>query len=235
MPPPRKNSRRLARPMLSSPTPPSAPSTTALDTPAWAAGRQALIPPSFTISATCQGMGKIIQEPCPKCKGEGRVMRERNIEVKVPAGVEDGTRIRYSGQGEAGLHNGPAGDLYVVIKVEEHQFFEREGKDLYCLIPISFTQAALGTELQVPTLDGEHRLKIPEGTQTGTSFRLRNKGMPVVSGAGKGDLFVEIRVETPKRLSKQQKEILQQLAGATAVENKPERRTLFSKVKDIFG
>jgi len=162
-------------------------------------------------------------------------MRERNIEVKVPAGVEDGTRIRYSGQGEAGLHNGPAGDLYVVIKVEEHQFFEREGKDLYCLIPISFTQAALGTELQVPTLDGEHRLKIPEGTQTGTSFRLRNKGMPVVNGAGKGDLFVEIRVETPKRLSKQQKEILQQLASATAVENKPERGTLFSKVKDIFG
>ncbi len=192
----------------------------------------------FSIARTCpacQGVGKVIQEPCPKCKGEGRLMRERNIEVKIPAGVEDGTRIRYSGQGEAGLHNGPAGDLYVVIKVEEHQFFEREGKDLYCLIPISFTQAALGTELQVPTLDGEHRLKIPEGTQTGTSFRLRNKGMPVVSGAGKGDLFVEIRVETPKRLSKQQKEILQQLAGATAVENKPERRTLFSKVKDIFG
>jgi len=192
----------------------------------------------FSISRpcpTCQGTGTVITEPCPKCKGEGRVLKEKTIQVKVPAGVEDGTRIRYSGQGEAGTYGGPAGDLYIVLHVKEHPFFEREGHDLHCVVPISFSQAALGTEIQIPTLDGEHTLKIPEGTQPGTVFRIRSKGVPVLNGHGKGDLFVEAKVQTPTRLTKRQKELLQELDGTIRVENKPQRRTLLSKVKDIFG
>jgi molecular chaperone DnaJ len=177
----------------------------------------------------------VITDPCPKCKGEGRVLRQRTIDAKVPAGVEDGTRIRFAGLGEAGTFGGPAGDLYVVLHVKEHSFFEREGNDLYCLIPISLTQAALGTEIIVPTLEGEHTLRIPEGTQSGTTLRIRNKGVPVLNGHGKGDLFVEVRVQTPSKLTKRQRELLQELDGITRVENKPQRRTLLGKVKDIFG
>jgi molecular chaperone DnaJ len=184
---------------------------------------------------TCQGTGSVITDPCPKCKGEGRVLRQRTIDAKVPAGVEDGTRIRFAGLGEAGTFGGPAGDLYVVLHVKEHSFFEREGNDLYCLIPISLTQAALGTEIIVPTLEGEHTLRIPEGTQSGTTLRIRNKGVPVLNGHGKGDLFVEVRVQTPSKLTKRQRELLQELDGITRVENKPQRRTLLGKVKDIFG
>jgi len=184
---------------------------------------------------TCQGTGSVITDPCAKCKGEGRILRQRTVDAKVPAGVEDGTRIRFSGLGEAGLFGGPAGDLYVVLHVKEHSFFEREGNDLYCVIPISYTQAALGTELKVPTLDGDHALKIPEGTQSGTTLRIRNKGVPVLNGHGKGDLFVEVRVQTPSKLSKRQRELLLELDGLTSVENKPQRRTLMSKVKEIFG
>jgi molecular chaperone DnaJ len=184
---------------------------------------------------TCQGTGSVITDPCPKCKGEGRVLRQRTIDAKVPAGVEDGTRIRFAGLGEAGTFGGPAGDLYVVLHVKEHSFFEREGNDLYCVMPISFTQAALGTEIVVPTLEGEHTLKIPEGTQSGTTLRIRNKGVPVLNGHGKGDLFVEVRVQTPSKLTKRQRELLQELDGITHVENKPQRRTLLGKVKDIFG
>ena len=139
----------------------------------------------------------MITDPCPKCKGEGRLLRERVVETKVPAGVEDGTRIRFRGLGEAGAFGGPAGDLYVVLHVKEHAFFEREGNDLHCVVPISFPQAALGTEIMVPTLEGEHKLKVPEGTQSGTSFRIRGKGVPVLNGHGKGDLFVEVRIQTP--------------------------------------
>jgi molecular chaperone DnaJ len=177
----------------------------------------------------------MITDPCPKCKAEGRVLRQRTVDAKVPAGVEDGTRIRFSGLGEAGGHGGPPGDLYVVLHVKEHAFFEREGNDLHCVIPISVTQAALGTEIRVPTLEGEHTLKVPDGTQSGTTMRIRGKGVPVLNGHGKGDLFVEVRVQTPTKLNKRQRELLQELEGMTRVENKPQRRTLLGKVKDIFG
>ena len=185
--------------------------------------------------STCQGTGSVITDPCPKCKGEGRVLRQRSVDTKVPAGVEDGTRIRYAGLGEAGYFGGPAGDLYIVLHVKEHPFFEREGNDLHCVIPISFTQAALGTEIKVPTMDGEHNLKIPDATQSGTTFRIRNKGVPVLNGHGKGDLFVEVRVQTPGKLNKRQRELLQELDGLGQVENRPQRRTLLGKVKDMFG
>jgi molecular chaperone DnaJ len=185
--------------------------------------------------STCQGAGSVITDPCPKCKGEGRILRQRTVDAKVPAGVEDGTRIRYAGLGEAGYFGGPAGDLYVVLHVKEHQFFEREGNDLRCVIPISFTQAALGAEIRVPTLEGDHTLMIPEGTQSGTTFRIRNKGVPVLNGHGKGDLFVEVRVQTPGRLNKRQRELLQELDSIARVENRPQRRSLLGKVKDIFG
>ncbi len=184
---------------------------------------------------TCQGAGSVITDPCPKCKGEGRLLRERVVETKVPAGVEDGTRIRFSGLGEAGAFGGPAGDLYVVLHVKEHAFFEREGNDLHCVVPISFPQAALGTEIIVPTLEGEHRLKIPEGTQSGTSFRVRNKGVPVLNGHGKGDLYVEVRIQTPGKLGKRQRELLAELGQLSPVENTPQHRSLLGRVKDMFA
>jgi len=155
--------------------------------------------------------------------------------LKVPAGVEDGTRIRYSELGDVGVHGGRYGDLYVVLHVKEHPFFLREGKDLYCVLPISYAQAALGAEVKVPTLDGEHLLKIPEGTQSGKELHIRGKGVPVLNGHGKGDLVVRVVVQTPSRLSKRERELLQELDAVSRVENKPERPTLLSKVKDIFG
>ncbi len=185
--------------------------------------------------STCQGRGTVVTDPCLKCKGDGRNLREAVINVKVPAGVEDGTRIRFGAQGEAGAHGGPAGDLYVVLHVKEHPFFEREGNDLHCAIPISFTQAALGTEIEVPTLEGPHMLKVPEGTQSGAVFRIRHRGVPVVNGRGKGDLFVVVKVKTPSRLTRRQRELLEELAASAEIDNRPERRTLLSKVKDIFG
>ncbi len=191
----------------------------------------------FSISRTCptcQGTGSVITDPCPKCKGEGRVLRERTVEAKVPAGVEDGTRIRFGGLGEAGAFGGPAGDLYVVLHVKEHPFFEREGNDIYCVVPISVPQAAMGVEIMVPTLEGEHKLKIPEGTQSGTSFRIKGKGVPVLNSHGKGDLFVEVRVQTPAKLNKRQRELLAELAQLTPVENKPQRRSLLGRMKDMF-
>lgn len=184
---------------------------------------------------TCQGVGSVITDPCPKCKGQGRVVRQKTVEVKIPAGVENGTRIRFSGYGEAGAYGGPAGDLYVVLHVKEHAFFEREGTDLHCVIPISYAQAALGTEIEVPTLDGSHNLKVPEGVQSGTTLRIRGKGVPVLNGHGKGDLFVEVRVQTPNKLNKRQRELLQELDTLSRVENRPQRRSLLGKVKDIFG
>jgi molecular chaperone DnaJ len=192
----------------------------------------------FSIARTCpncQGAGSVISDPCTMCRGEGRVVQQKTIDAKIPAGVEDGTRIRFSGLGEAGIHGGPPGDLYVVLNVKEHAFFERQGNDLYCTVPISFTQASLGTEIQVPTLESEHTLKIPEGTQSGAILKIRNKGVPVLNGHGKGDLFVEVRVQTPTKLSKRQRELLQELQGITQVENKPERRTLLGKMKEMFS
>jgi molecular chaperone DnaJ len=191
----------------------------------------------FSIARTCpacQGAGSVISDPCAHCRGEGRVVQQKTIDAKIPAGVEDGTRIRFSGVGEAGIHGGPAGDLYVVLHVSEHPFYEREGNDLYCVVPISFSQAALGTEIKVPTLESEQTLKVPEGTQSGTMIKLRGKGVPVLNGHGKGDLFVEVRVQTPGKLTKRQRELLQELQGLTAVENKPERRSILGKVKDMF-
>ncbi len=184
---------------------------------------------------TCQGAGTVITDPCPKCKGEGRVLRQKTVDAKIPAGVEDGTRIRFSGLGEAGTLGGPPGDLYLVLQVKEHPLFDREGSDLHCVLPVSFAQAALGTEIQVPTLDGQHNLKIPEGTQSGTTVRIRGKGVPVLNGHGRGDLFVEIRVQTPTKLNRQQRELLQELESSSRVENRPQRRTLLGKVKDIFS
>ncbi len=182
---------------------------------------------------TCQGTGRVISDPCPKCKGEARIMRESTVEVTVPAGVEDGNRLRYQGQGDHGP--GGAGDLYVVLHVKAHPFFERDNKDLYCAVPISFSQAALGTEIMIPTLEGEHKLKIPEGTQSGTTFRIRGKGVPVLQSSGKGDLFVQVRVQTPSRLSRRQRELLEELGGASPMDNKPQPRSLLDKVKEIFG
>ena len=183
----------------------------------------------------CHGLGQVITDPCTQCKGDGRVLRQRTLDVKVPAGVEDGTRMRFSGRGDAGVHGGSAGDLYLVLHVKEHPFFEREGNNLYCEVPISFAQAALGADLKIPTLEGEHLLKVPEGAQSGTSFRIRSKGVPVLNGRGKGDLFVELKVQTPGKLTKRQRELLQELESAHPVDNKPQRRSLLGKVKDMIA
>ena len=191
----------------------------------------------FSVARTCpvcQGTGTMIENPCPKCRGQRLVNRTHTLQVKVPPGVENGTRILYSGHGDAGLDGGPAGDVYVVLHVSEHSFFEREGKDLHCAIPISFTQAALGTSVKIPTLDGETTLEIPEGTQTGTSFRMRKKGMPVLNSSGRGDLFVEVKVATPEKLTRQQRELMEQLAATLGQENQPQKRGLLNKMKDIF-
>jgi len=185
---------------------------------------------------TCHGQGRVISDPCGKCKGESRVMKEHMIDVSVPAGVEDGTRIRYQEQGDVGPNGGPPGDLYVVLEVKPHPFFEREGRDLHCSIPISFSQAAMGAEIVIPTLDGgEHKLKIQEGTQSGTTFRIRGKGVPALQSSGKGDMYVKVRVETPRKLTKRQRELMTELGETFNVDNKPEPRSLFEKVKDIFG
>ncbi len=185
--------------------------------------------------STCGGSGKLIVDPCNQCRGQGRINRERTVTVKVPAGVEEGARILYSGEGEAGVFGGPPGDLYVVLHAKEHSFFEREGKNLYCVVPISFPQAALGAEIQVPTLENDQTLKIPEGTQTGATFKLKNQGVPVLNGRGRGDLFVEVKVQTPSKLSKRQRELMQELHTTVSVENKPVSRSLLNKVKEIFG
>jgi molecular chaperone DnaJ len=184
---------------------------------------------------TCQGTGSVVIDPCLKCKGEGRVLRRRTVEAKVPAGVEDGTRIRFAGGGEVGQFGGPAGDLYVVLHVKEHPFFEREGNDLHCVVPISITQAAVGAEIEVPTMEGQHTLKVPDGTQPGSTFRIRNKGVPVLNGHGKGDLYVQVRVQIPTKLNKRQRELLQELESTTKVDNQPLLRSLLGKMKDIFG
>jgi len=192
----------------------------------------------FSVARTCpvcSGTGSVVRNPCKICRGDARITREHKIMVKVPAGVESDTRIRYSGEGDAGRFGGPAGDFYVVLDVKPHKFFEREGDDLHCVIPVSFPQAALGTELDVETLEGVETLKIPEGTQSGRAFKLRGKGVPHLNSHGKGDLIVEVRVQTPSKMSKQQKELMKQLSETMTVENTPTARGLFGKVKDIFS
>ena len=194
----------------------------------------------FTITRTCpacQGAGQIIRERCLECRGNGRVEREKIIELRIPPGVDSGTRLRVTGEGEQGPNGGPPGDLYVVLDVKEHQFFERRGADLYCTIPLSVAQAALGTELQVPGLGGEEKLKIPEGTQSDAVFRIKGKGLPKPRGGGKGDLYYHVRVLTPTKLTREQRKLLEQLGTSLKVENKPADRnsSIFEKVKDIFG
>jgi molecular chaperone DnaJ len=194
----------------------------------------------FTITRTCpscQGAGQIIKERCPDCRGQGRIERDKTIDLRIPAGVDTGTRLRVPGEGEAGANGGPSGDLYVVLDVKEHSFFERRGPDLYCTIPVSIAQAALGTDLPVPGLNGEERLKIPEGTQSGAVFRIKGRGLPDPRGGGKGDLYYHVRVMTPSKLTREQRKIMEQLGATLKVDNKPAERgsSFFDKVKDIFG
>ncbi|XOV85968.1 MAG: molecular chaperone DnaJ [Pseudomonadota bacterium] len=193
----------------------------------------------FSIQQTCprcRGAGKIISDPCGKCHGQGRVNEQKTLSVKVPPGVDTGDRIRLSGQGEAGHAGGPPGDLYVQINVREHPIFTRDGRDLYCEVPISFVDAALGGELEVPTLDGRVNLKIPEATQTGKLFRLRGKGVNVtqVRGGGVGDLFCRVEIETPVNLTKRQKELLREFDGQSNEKNSPRRTSWFDGVKQFF-
>jgi len=194
----------------------------------------------FTITRTCpacQGAGQIIKERCAECRGQGRVEKERTIDLRIPPGVDTGTRLRVQGEGEPGPNGGPTGDLYVVLEVKEHPFFERRGADLYCTIPISIAQAALGAELQVPGLGGDEKLKIPEGTESGAVFRVRGQGLADPHGGGKGDLYYHVRVLTPTKLTREQRKLIEQLGASLKVENKPAERgsSLFDKVKDIFG
>lgn len=192
----------------------------------------------FTIARTCpqcSGAGNVVQELCPECRGEGRVRQEKILGLKIPSGVDDGTRLRVSGEGEAGFHGGPPGDLYVVVRVREHPFFERHGTDLYCAIPVSMAQATLGTEIKVPTLHGQERLRIPEGTQSGSVFRLRGKGFPDLDGRGQGDLYVTIHVVVPRHLTREQRQVIEALGHSLRVENKPLERRAGEKVKDMFG
>jgi molecular chaperone DnaJ len=192
----------------------------------------------FSIARTCTacgGTGSVISDPCTTCRGDARVSREHTIHVNIPAGVEDGTRIRYQGEGDAGRFGGPNGDLYIVLSVKPHAFFERDGNDLHCVMPISFPQAALGDEVSIPTMEGESRLKIPEGTPSGKEFRLRGKGVPYLNEHGRGDLIVQVAVQTPKKLTKVQKELLRQLGETLTVENTPTSRSLLGKMKDLFN
>lgn len=181
----------------------------------------------------CRGEGKVVETPCRECKGGGLVHKRRKITVKIPAGVDDGYRLRLSGEGEAGERGGPPGDLYVFISVQPHEFFERRGNDLHCEVPVSFAQAALGDEIEIPTLGGTAKLKVPEGTQTGTRFRLRGHGVPDPRGYGRGDQYVSVRVVTPTRLSAKQKELLKEFARAGG-EDAPEERGFFDRVKDAL-
>jgi molecular chaperone DnaJ len=194
----------------------------------------------FTITRTCpacQGAGQIVRERCPECRGQGRMEREKTIELRIPPGVDTGTRLRVAGEGEPGPNGGQPGDLYVVLDVKEHPFFERRGADLYCTIPLSVAQAALGTDLQVPGLNGEEKLKIPEGTQSGAVFRIKGKGLADPRGGGRGDLYYHVRVMTPVKLSREQRKLLEQLGATLKVDNKPAERngSIFDRVKDIFG
>jgi molecular chaperone DnaJ len=194
----------------------------------------------FTIERTCptcQGLGRVVKNPCKSCNGAGRVQRERTLNVNIPQGVEDGTRIRLAGEGEAGLRGGPKGDLYIFLSLSPHTLFKRDGGDLYCRVPVSFVSAALGGQIEVPTLGGGRaRITIPEGSQSGKQFRLRAKGMPGLRGQGAmGDLFVEIAVETPVNLTKKQQELLREFDKAGTSQNSPETTSFFAKVKEIFS
>jgi molecular chaperone DnaJ len=192
----------------------------------------------FTLERTCpacQGRGQVIEDPCPNCSGSGRVTRERTLSVNIPAGVEDGTRIRLAGEGEAGVRGGPAGDLYIFLSLESHQFFQRDGADLHCRVPISMVAAALGGSFDVPTIDGgKTKVKVPEGTQSGRRFRLPGKGMPVLRSKQVGDMYVQVVVETPQKLTKRQKDLLMEFEKMSSHETQPESSGFFTRVKDFF-
>lgn len=184
---------------------------------------------------TCSGRGEIIDNPCQACGGAGRVTRERTLSVNVPKGVEDGTRIRLAGEGEAGLRGGPSGDLYLFLTVKPHSIFHRDGADLYCRVPISFVQAALGSELTVRTLDGsETKVKVPEGTQSGRQFKVRGKGMPSLRGRDMGDLYIQAILETPQHLTRRQRELLEEFDSESSHRTHPEATGFFAKMKDFF-
>lgn len=193
----------------------------------------------FTIErgcTTCQGMGKIIKDPCKKCAGSGRTRKEKSLIVNIPAGVEEGTRIRLAGEGEAGFRGGQEGDLYIFLSVKPHQLFKREGADIHCKVPLSFTDAALGGTVEVPTIEGSRvKVNIPAGTQTGRQFRLKGRGMSIMRSPNRGDMYIHAAVETPVNLSKRQKDLLKEFSGASEGKtNSPESEGFFSKVKDFW-
>lgn len=185
---------------------------------------------------TCGGRGEVIDDPCKNCSGSGRVTRERTLSVNIPAGVEDGTRIRLAGEGEAGLRGGPAGDLYIFLSIKPHAIFQRDGADLFCRVPLGLTSAALGGEIEVPTLTGEKaRVKVPEGTQSGKQFRLKGKGMSVLRSREVGDLYIEVVVETPQKLTPRQRELLLEFERESSHSTHPETAGFFGRVKDFLG
>ena len=193
----------------------------------------------FSVERTCphcQGRGETIDNPCADCGGSGRSTRERTLSVNVPAGVEDGTRIRLAGEGEGGLRGGPPGDLYIFLSIKAHSVFQRDGADLYCRVPISMVKAALGGEISVHTLDGsEVKLKVPEGAQSGKQIKAKGKGMPVLRGRDHGDLHVQLSVETPQKLNKRQKELLAEFENESSHDTHPETMGFFARMKDLFG
>jgi molecular chaperone DnaJ len=189
------------------------------------------------VCPTCEGKGKVVKEKCTSCRGTGRVKVRRKIHLNLPAGVDDGAQLRVAGEGEPGINGGPPGDLYVVLRVKPHEFFEREGNDIYCEVPLTFAQAALGDEIEVPTVDGRVKLKIPAGTQTETFFRLRGKGVPYLRGSGRGDQHVKVRVVTPTKLNERQKELLREfasLSGESISGYGVEDEGFFEKMKRAF-
>lgn len=206
-------------------------------------GRMRMQQGFFTIERTCStcgGAGTVIRNPCKNCSGQGRVRREKTLKVTVPKGIETGRRIRLSGEGEAGLRGGSSGDLYVLIHVKAHKFFERDGANLYCRVPIPMTTASLGGEIEVPTIEGKRtQIKIPQGTQTGQQLRLRGKGMSIMRSESRGDMYIEVFVETPVNLNKEQKDILKRLAEDLAADNggkhSPESSGFIKKMKDLWS
>jgi molecular chaperone DnaJ len=185
--------------------------------------------------AACSGTGQVVTDPCAACHGEGRSAAEVKLNVRVPPGVEEGTRIRYAGEGDAGRAGGPRGDLYVVLAIRSHDFFERHGYDLYCVIPVSFPQAALGDEFEIEGLDGPITIRIPEGTQSGRELRIRGRGVPHLNEKGSGDVVVRVVVQIPRKLSRAQRELVAKLAESMTVDNKPAAPGLLEKMKDLFS
>jgi molecular chaperone DnaJ len=191
----------------------------------------------FSVASTCNrcaGTGRVVEHACETCRGEGRTRQTRKVKVKIPAGVDTGNQIRVRGEGEAGLQGGPAGDLFVVLEVRPHEIFKREDDDILCDLPVSMTQAALGAELEVPTLEGRVKLKVPPGTQTGKLFRLKDKGVPSLSGRGRGDQLVRVFVETPVKLSGRQRELLEEFSQLAGEETAPMARNFFEKARKLF-